>query len=110
VGSLDELRAVFETNVLGVVAVTQAMRPARREAPAEHIVNVSSAAGSLALNSDPANPHRKIFRPTYSASKSALNAIAYASHVESTRIEVNIACPGFTATAVNNFQDTRTVQ
>jgi NAD(P)-dependent dehydrogenase (short-subunit alcohol dehydrogenase family) len=55
--SLDEVRAVFETNVFGVIAVTQAMLPLLREAPAGRIVNVSSASGSLTLNSDPKNPH-----------------------------------------------------
>src|SRR5258705_6241429 len=109
--SLDEVRAVFETNVFGVIAVTQAMLPLLREAPAGRVVNVSSASGSLTLNSDPANPHRKMFG-TYSASKTALNAItlAFAADLESTRIKVNAACPGFTATDLNNFQGTRTVE
>ena len=40
--SLDEVRAVFETNVFGVIAVTQAMLPLLRDAPAGRIVNVSS--------------------------------------------------------------------
>jgi NAD(P)-dependent dehydrogenase (short-subunit alcohol dehydrogenase family) len=52
VASLDEVRAVFETNVFGVIAVTQAMLPLLRKAPAARIVNVSSGAGSLTLNSD----------------------------------------------------------
>jgi NAD(P)-dependent dehydrogenase (short-subunit alcohol dehydrogenase family) len=30
--------------------------------------------------------------------------------LESTGIKVNAACPGFTATDLNNFQGTRTVQ
>jgi NAD(P)-dependent dehydrogenase (short-subunit alcohol dehydrogenase family) len=109
--SLDEVRAIFETNVFGVIAVTQAMLPLLREAPAGRIVNVSSTSGSLAWNSDPANPHRKMFG-TYSASKTALNAItlAFAVDLESTRIKVNAACPGFTATDLNNFQGTRSVQ
>ena len=111
VASLDEVRAVFETNVFGVIAVTQAMLPLLREAPAARIVNVSSAAGSLTLNSDPTNPHRSMFG-TYSWSKTALNAItvAFASDLESAGIKVNAACPGFTATDLNNFQGTRTVQ
>src|SRR5258705_9938902 len=111
VASLDEVRAVFETNVFGVIAVTQAMLPLLREAPARRIVNVSSTSGSLTWNSDPANPHRKMFG-TYSASKTALNAItlAFAADLESTRIKVNAACPGFTATDLNNFQGTRTVE
>src|SRR5580698_9194099 len=36
--SLDEVRAVWETNVFGVLAVTQAMLPLLREAPAARIV------------------------------------------------------------------------
>src|SRR5260370_36487245 len=59
--SLDELRAVFETNVFGVVAVTQAMLPLLREAPAALIVNVSSGVGSVTRNSDLAYPWRSIF-------------------------------------------------
>ena len=111
VASLDEVRAVFETNVFGVIAVTQAMLPLLREAPAARIVNVSSTSGSLTWNSNPANPHRKMCG-TYSSSKTALNAItlAFAADLESTRIKVNAACPGFTATDLNNFQGTRTVQ
>jgi NAD(P)-dependent dehydrogenase (short-subunit alcohol dehydrogenase family) len=109
--SLDEVRALFETNVSGVIAVTQAMLPLLREAPAGRIVNVSSTSGSLTWNSDPANPHRRMFG-AYSASKTALNAItlAFAADLESTRIKVNAACPGFTATDLNNFQGTRTVE
>src|SRR5580692_2221608 len=45
--SLDEMRAVWQTNVFGVLAVTQAMLPLLREAPAARIVNVSSGVGSL---------------------------------------------------------------
>jgi NAD(P)-dependent dehydrogenase (short-subunit alcohol dehydrogenase family) len=112
VASLDEVHAVFETNVFGVIAVTQAMLPLLREAPAGRIVNVSSAAGSLTMNSEPANPHRAMFGVVYGPSKTALNAItlAFALELESTRIKVNAACPGFTATDLNNFQGTRTVQ
>lgn len=110
--SLDEVRAVFETNVFGVIAVTQVMLPLLREAPAARIVNVSSGAGSLTRNSDPKNPHRSIFGVTYSASKTALNAVtlAFAIELESTGIKVNAVCPGFTATDLNNFQGTQTVE
>jgi NAD(P)-dependent dehydrogenase (short-subunit alcohol dehydrogenase family) len=111
VAPLEEVRAVFETNVFGVIAVTQAMLALLREAPAGRIVNVSSKSGSLTSNSDPKNPHRSMFG-TYSSSKTALNAITlgFASALESTGIKVNAACPGFTATDLNNFRGTRTVQ
>src|ERR1700735_1860078 len=45
--SLDEIRAVWETNVFGVLAVYQAMLPLLRESPDARIVNVSSGVGSL---------------------------------------------------------------
>ena len=111
VASLDEVRAVFETNVFGVLAVTQAMLPLLREAPAPRIVNVSSSVGSLTLNSDLTKPYRAM-SGTYSWSKTALNAItiAFASDLESAGIKVNAVCPGYTATDLNSFQGTRTVQ
>jgi NAD(P)-dependent dehydrogenase (short-subunit alcohol dehydrogenase family) len=109
--SLDEVRAVFETNVFGVIAVTQAMLPLLREAPAARIVNVASSGGSLTLNSDSTNPHRSMFG-TYSASKAAANAVtvAFAADLETAGIKVNAACPGFTATDLNYFRGTRTVE
>lgn len=110
--SLDELRAVFETNVFGVVAVTQAMLPLLREAQAARIVNVTSGAGSLAQNSDPAFPLRSIFGPLYPASKTALNAmtLAMAIELESTGIKVNAVSPGFTKTNLNDYAGTQTVE
>lgn len=112
VASLDEVRAVFETNVFGVIAVTQAMLPLLREAPAGRIVNVSSGAGSLTSNASPTNSHRAMFGVVYSASKTALNAItlAFAIELESTNVKINAACPGFTATDLNNFEGAQTVE
>jgi NAD(P)-dependent dehydrogenase (short-subunit alcohol dehydrogenase family) len=109
--SPEELHAVFETNFFGVIAVTQAMLPLLREAPAARIVNVASSGGSLTLNSDPANPHRSMFG-SYSMSKSALNAItvAFAADLEVDGIKVNSACPGFTSTDLNAFRGTRSVE
>jgi NAD(P)-dependent dehydrogenase (short-subunit alcohol dehydrogenase family) len=110
--SLDEVRTIWETNVFGVLAVTQALLPLLREAPAARIVNVSSTVGSLTRNSDPANAYRAIFGPGYSASKTALNAmtVAMAIELESTPIKVNAACPGYTKTNLNNYSGTRTVE
>lgn len=108
--SLSETRAVFETNVFGVIAVTQAMLPLLREAPAGRIVNVSSTVGSLTLQSDPANPF-PFTSITYVPSKTALNAVtvAFANELRQTRIKVNAACPGFTSTDLNTFRGTRSV-
>jgi NAD(P)-dependent dehydrogenase (short-subunit alcohol dehydrogenase family) len=110
--SLDEMRAVWDTNVFGVLAVTQAMLPLLREAPTARIVNVSSGVGSLTRNSDKSSPWRSIFGPVYPASKTALNAItlAMAIELESTAIKVNAACPGYTKTNLNGYTGTRTVE
>ena len=110
--SLDEVRAVWETNVFGVLAVYQAMLPLLREAPAARIVNVSSGAGSLTMYSDPTFPYRSGFSPAYHASKTALNAmtLAMAIELESTGIKVNAASPGPTKTNLNNYQGVETVE
>jgi NAD(P)-dependent dehydrogenase (short-subunit alcohol dehydrogenase family) len=109
--SLNEVRTVWETNVFGVIAVTQAMLPLLREAPAARIVNVASGGGSLAWNSDPNNPHRYMFG-NYSASKVAVNAVTlgFAFSLEAEGIKVNSADPGFTATDLNDHQGTGTVE
>ena len=110
--SLDEMRAVWETNVFGVVAVTQAMLPFLRESSDARIVNVSSAVGSLTLNADPAYQWRSIFGPVYPASKTALNAVTLAMMVEleSTGIKVNLVSPGFTKTNLNGYAGTESVE
>ncbi|HEY9681613.1 MAG TPA: SDR family oxidoreductase [Oculatellaceae cyanobacterium] len=110
--SLDEMRAVFETNVFGVVAVTQAMLPLLRESKEPRIVNVSSGLGSLTRNSDLSYPYRSIFGPVYPASKTALNAItlALAIELEPSGIKVNAVCPGHTKTNLNNYSGPQTVE
>ena len=110
--SLDEVRAVWETNVFGVLAVYQVMLPLLRESSDARIVNVSSGVGSLTENANPAHPYHPMFGPIYPASKTALNAITLAMMVEleSTGIKVNAACPGFTKTNLNNYAGTQTVE
>ncbi|MFM9977396.1 MAG: SDR family NAD(P)-dependent oxidoreductase [Sphingomonadaceae bacterium] len=109
---LDEVRAIWETNVFGVLAVTQAMLPLLRKSSAACIVNVSSGVGSLRGASDPSYPYRSMFGPGYGASKTALNAItlAFAIELEPEGIKVNAVSPGFTKTANNNYEGTETVE
>ncbi|AYG64466.1 SDR family NAD(P)-dependent oxidoreductase [Rhizobium jaguaris] len=101
---LTELQAVFATNVFGAVAVTQAMLPLLREAPAAKIINISSLTGSLTLNDDHSNPLRQ-YTSTYTVSKSALNAFtqALAIELEGTNIKVHAVCPGHTATDMSEY-------
>ncbi|RQR63429.1 SDR family NAD(P)-dependent oxidoreductase [Burkholderia sp. Bp9126] len=101
--SIDDMRVVFETNVFGVVAVTQTMLPLLRKSPAGRIVNVSSAGGSLTLKDNPSDYSRE-YVGVYQTSKTALNAVtqAFAIELEGTGIKVNAVCPGFTATDLSN--------
>jgi NAD(P)-dependent dehydrogenase (short-subunit alcohol dehydrogenase family) len=110
--SLAEVREVWETNVFGVLAVYQAMLPLLRQSPAARIVNLSSGAGSLTRNADPAHPGREVFGPAYSASKTALNAmtLAMAIELEPEGITVNAVSPGFVKTNLNGFAGTLTVE
>jgi NAD(P)-dependent dehydrogenase (short-subunit alcohol dehydrogenase family) len=110
--SLDEVRAVWETNVFGVLAVYQAMLPLLRESSDARIVNVSSGVGSLADNANPSFAYRAIFGPVYPASKTALNAITLAMMIEleSTGIKVNLVSPGFTKTNLNGYAGTESLE
>jgi NAD(P)-dependent dehydrogenase (short-subunit alcohol dehydrogenase family) len=109
--SIDVVRRIFETNVIGLIALTQALLPLLLKAPAARIVNVGSSGSSLTLTADPSNPHRSMFG-IYPTTKSALHAatLGFATALEPTGIKVNIADPGFTATALNNFQGAKTVE
>jgi NAD(P)-dependent dehydrogenase (short-subunit alcohol dehydrogenase family) len=110
--SLDEVRAVWETNVFGVLAVYQAMLPLLRESSDARIVNVSSGVGSLTANADPTYAYHAMFGPIYPASKAALNAMTLAMMVEleSTDIKVNLVSPAFTSTNLNGYAGTESVE
>ncbi len=112
VASLDDIRTIYETNVFGVIAVTQAILPLLRKAKSARIVNVSSGVGSLSRTLGPGGEHLREIFGMYSASKTALNAVTVglALELEADGIKVNAACPGYTKTALNNFQGTRTVE
>jgi NAD(P)-dependent dehydrogenase (short-subunit alcohol dehydrogenase family) len=109
---IDEVRTIWDTNVFGVLAVYQAMLPLLRLSSDARIVNVSSGAGSLALNIDPAFPYRKMFTPGYSGSKVALNGITVAMmmELEGSGIKVNLVSPGFTSTNLNGFEGTESLE
>ncbi|QXJ20861.1 SDR family NAD(P)-dependent oxidoreductase [Actinomadura graeca] len=107
--SAASVRAAFETNVIGVVAVTAAMLPLLRRSPAGRIVNVSSELGSLERLSDPSSPAHRVNLLPYNASKSALNAVtlAYAKELADGPIKVNAATPGHCATDLNGHTGPR---
>jgi NAD(P)-dependent dehydrogenase (short-subunit alcohol dehydrogenase family) len=106
----DDMREVYETNVFGVVSVTNAMLPLLRRSAAGRIVNMSSHLGSLSLISDPRSPFARLNQLAYQSSKTALNAVTvtYAKELRETSIKVNAANPGFVATDINHHHGQRT--
>jgi NAD(P)-dependent dehydrogenase (short-subunit alcohol dehydrogenase family) len=55
---LDTFRRIYETNVFGAAAVTNAFLPALRRSAHPRIVNISSGTGSLTWATGPQFPHR----------------------------------------------------
>jgi NAD(P)-dependent dehydrogenase (short-subunit alcohol dehydrogenase family) len=106
---LDVVRTVVETNVLGVIRVTNAMLPLLQRSTSPRIVNVSSSVGSLTLQADP-NIEIGPIMAAYAPSKSFLNAITvqYARQFAGTNILINAACPGLVATDFTGFHGPRT--
>jgi NAD(P)-dependent dehydrogenase (short-subunit alcohol dehydrogenase family) len=106
------MRTVYETNVFGVVAVTSAMLPLLRRAPAARIVNVSSEVGSITSMTDPDGPMAGMASVPYPSSKTALNMVTamYAKELRDTPIKVNAANPGYCATDLNGHSGFRTPQ
>ncbi len=103
--------AVVQTNVIGVIRVTNAMLPMLRRAPSPRIVNVSSSVGSLTLQTTPGAFVGPI-AVAYAPSKTFLNAvmIQYVKELAGTNILINAACPGFVATDLNGFRGTGTAK
>ncbi|RKN09411.1 SDR family oxidoreductase [Streptomyces radicis] len=100
---------VVETNVIGVIRVTNAMLPLLRRSASPRIVNVSSAVASLTRQADPGIEVGPVMA-AYAPSKSFLNAVTvqYARQLAGTGILVNAACPGLVATDFTGFQGPRT--
>ncbi len=108
--SPDQVRLVVETNVIGVMRLTNAMLPLLRRSASPRIVNMSSGVGSLARQS--ATTDERSTGPisgAYSPSKTFLNAVTlqYAKELRDTGILINLACPGFVATDLNGFRGVR---
>jgi NAD(P)-dependent dehydrogenase (short-subunit alcohol dehydrogenase family) len=106
---LAAVRAAVETNVLGVIRVTNAMLPLLRRSASPRIVNMSSGVGSLTRQSTPGAETGPI-SAAYAPSKTFLNAVTvqYAKELHDTNILINAACPGYCATDLNGFRGVRT--
>ena len=107
--SAQQVLDVVDTNVVGVIRVTNAMLPLLRQAASPRVVNVSSTVGSLTLQTAQAEAVGPI-SAAYSPTKTYLNAITiqYAKELAGTGVLVNAGCPGYVATDLNGHSGTRT--
>lgn len=101
--SVAEMRETYETNVFGVVAVTNAMLPLLRRSRMGRIVNLTSDLGSLTKAASDSEFPQLL---AYNSSKAALNAVTvtYANELREQRILVNAVSPGSVATDQNGHR------
>jgi NAD(P)-dependent dehydrogenase (short-subunit alcohol dehydrogenase family) len=99
-----ELRTTFDTNVFGLIAVSQAFVPGMIARKYGRIVNVSSKAGQLSSMGT--------YAPAYSLSKAAVNAFTrqLAAATRGTGVLVNSACPGWVRTRMGGPGAPRSVE
>ncbi len=100
---------VVDTNVVGVLRVTNACLPLLRRSAHPRIVVVSSSVGSLTLQTTPGAFVGPV-SGAYSPSKTFLNALVvqYAKDLADSTVLVNAGCPGYVSTDLNGHRGTRT--
>lgn len=111
----EELHAVYDTNVYGVVRVTNAFLPLLSASENPRVVNISSGGGSFAVITDPSQPIASMHELAYSSSKAALNMITVRYAQALPEVKFNVATPGetvnhkFAATDMNGHRGQLTV-
>ena len=105
-----DLLRVYDTNVFGVVRVVQAFLPLLERSDSPTVVNVSSGMGSLRVTTDPDRLESTLTGLAYPSSKAALNMLTSQYAKALPHIRVNAVDPGYTATALNGFRGTQTVE
>ena len=108
--TVGQFQEVYETNLFGVIRVTQAFIGLLKNATAPRIVNVSTSMASLTLAADLTNSTFPTRYAMYQSSKSALNmyTINLAYELRDTSFKINAVCPGWTQTDFTNHQGTST--
>jgi NAD(P)-dependent dehydrogenase (short-subunit alcohol dehydrogenase family) len=106
---VEAMRVAFETNVFGIVRVTQAALPLLRLSAGPVIVNVASGLGFPRALLDPRDDAYNGLMVPYASSKAAVIALTvqYAKNLPEMRI--NASDPGYTATDLNQHSGHQTV-
>lgn len=105
-----DMEKVFDTNVFGVVRVTNAFIPLLRRSENPVIVNVSSGLGSFGMVTDHTTEESRVNSLTYCSSKSAVSMLTLQYAKGLPEMKVNCADPGATATDLNGGRGKQTVQ
>jgi NAD(P)-dependent dehydrogenase (short-subunit alcohol dehydrogenase family) len=105
-----DMRAVYDTNVFGVVRVMHAFLPLLEASGTPVVVNVSSGLGSLAVTNDPGRFESTLLGLAYPSSKAALNMLTSQYAKAYPAIKINAVDPGYTATDLNEHRGTQTVE
>ncbi len=92
--SMEEIKAQYETNLFGVIRVTQAVLPIMRKQNSGIIVNMSSGAGRIAI------PIQSAYVSTKFAIEGLSESMAY--ELEPFGIKVVLVEPGFIKTNIGN--------
>jgi NAD(P)-dependent dehydrogenase (short-subunit alcohol dehydrogenase family) len=109
---LAVVRRIYDVNVFGVIAVTQAMLPLLAKSPRARIVNLSSLLGSLAAAAKPNSFAGGFVRLGYCSSKTAVNAITvqFANEFRGSGMKVNCATPGYCSTDMTGHTGSRSAR
>ncbi|MCC7027369.1 MAG: SDR family oxidoreductase [Saprospiraceae bacterium] len=110
--TIDQFKATYDSNVYGVVRVTQAFIDLLKLSTEPRIVNVSSSQGSITLHSDPSYKYYDYKAAAYLSSKAAMNmyTVVLAYELRDSNFKVNSVCPGYTKTDFNGHRGPGTVE
>ena len=109
----EDYQQVLETNLYGVIRVTQGLMELLKKSDGPRIVNVSTSVGSLSTQSNPEWPAYDSAKYTvYATSKAAMNmyTVMLAYELRDLPFKVNAVCPGYTKTDFTYHQGTGTVE
>lgn len=90
--------SVFDTNVVGMVRVTEAALPLLRRSANPVVVNVSSALGSFWATHEPSRPASGFPTIVYGPSKAAVSMLTVQYAKRHPEVKFNAVEPGITAT------------
>lgn len=90
--------SVLDTNVVGIVRVTEAALPLLRRSDNPVVVNVSSALGSFWATHEPSRPASHFPAVSYGSSKAAVSMLTVQYAMLHHEVKFNAVEPGVTAT------------